>query len=130
MACVIPAVEVVDGVIGDRKQAGAFTAISAGSVAGLVLGRPCFDWRGLDLRTHRLVPGINCKTAAEGTGAAVLGDPMNALAWLANLCVALGEPLGAGEIVTLGTCTGLTRVADGDRVVVDYGALGTVELAF
>jgi 2-keto-4-pentenoate hydratase len=130
VACVIPAVEVVDGVIGDRKEAGPSSNIAAGSVAGLVLGRPHFNWRELDLRTHPVALSVNGETVAEGTGAAVLGDPMNALAWLANLCVALGEGLCAGEIITLGTCTGLTPVSAGDLVSVDYGALGTVELAF
>ncbi len=130
VACVIPAVEVVDGVIGDRKEAGPPTNIAAGSVAGLVLGRPCFDWRALDLPSHGVKLSVNGKAAAEGTGAAVLGDPMNALAWLANLAASLGEPLGAGEIVTLGTCTGLTPVKRGDRVAVAYGVLGSVEIEF
>jgi 2-keto-4-pentenoate hydratase len=130
VACVIPAVEVVDGVIGDRQEAGPPTNIAAGSVAGLVMGRPHFNWRELDLPAHKVALAVNGEQIAEGTGAAVLGDPMNALAWLANLCVALGEGLCAGEIITLGTCTGLTPVSAGDRVVVDYGALGTVELDF
>jgi 2-keto-4-pentenoate hydratase len=130
VACVVPAVEVVDGVIGDRKEAGPPTNIAAGSVAGLVLGRPHFNWRELYLPTHKVVLAVNGEMIAEGTGAAVLGDPMNALAWLANLCVALGEGLCAGEIITLGTCTGLTPVSAGDVVSVNYGALGTVELAF
>ena len=69
----------------------------------------------------------------SGAGAAMSGllkGDWNALAWLANLCVALGEGLCAGEIITLGTCTGLTPVSAGDVVSVNYGALGTVELAF
>lgn len=130
VAAVIPAVEVVDGVIGDRKEAGPATNIAAGSVAGLVLGRPCFDWRALDLPSHGVALSVNGETVAEGIGAAVLGDPMNSLAWLANLAISLDEPLAAGEIITLGTCTGLTPVQSGDSVSVDYGNLGAVEIAF
>ncbi len=55
---------------------------------------------------------------------------MNSLAWLANLAISLDEPLAAGEIITLGTCTGLTPVQSGDSVSVDYGNLGAVEIAF
>ena len=130
VACIIPAVEVVDGTIGDRKAAGPPTNVAAGTGAGLVLGRPCYDWRGLDLPGNPVVLAINGTVRVEGEGSAILGDPMNSLAWLANLAASLDEGLHAGEIVTLGTCTGLTPVSSGDRVIVTYGPLGTVEISF
>ena len=130
VACIIPAVEVVDGTIGDRKIAGPPTNVAAGSGAGLVLGRPCFDWRELDLPNNPVVLTINGEVRVEGEGSAILGNPMNSLAWLANLAASLGEGLNAGEIITLGTCTGLTPVSSGDRVIVTYGLLGTVEISF
>ena len=39
---------------------------------------------------------------SEGAGAATLGDPLNALAWLADASVAHGDPLRAGEIILSG----------------------------
>ena len=92
--------------------------------------RPCYDWRGLDLPGNPVVLAINGTVTVEGEGSAILGDPMNSLAWLANLAASLDEGLHAGEIVTLGTCTGLTPVSSGDRVIVTYGTLGTVEISF
>lgn len=39
---------------------------------------------------------------SEGAGSATLGDPLNALAWLAETAIALGDPLRAGEVVLAG----------------------------
>ncbi|NKB20782.1 MAG: hydratase [Alphaproteobacteria bacterium] len=130
VATVIPAVEIVDYRIGDRKAAGENTLIAAGTVAGLVLGTPCTDWRQFDLPSHRVALHIDGELKGEGEGSMVLGDPMNALAWLANLCIDLGQPLTAGQIITLGTCTGLAPIAAGSSSTVDFGPLGEVCLNF
>lgn len=130
IAAVIPAVEIVDSRIGDRKAAGENTLIAAGTVSGLVLGRPCTDWSKLDLPTHRVALYIDGELKGEGEGSMVLGNPINALAWLANLCITLGRPLTAGQIITLGTCTGLTPISVGSASVVDFGTLGEVCLNF
>jgi 2-keto-4-pentenoate hydratase len=55
---------------------------------------------------------------------------LNALAWLANLCVDRGSPLTAGQIITLGTCTGLAPIASGSTSITDFGPLGEVRLNF
>jgi 2-keto-4-pentenoate hydratase len=54
---------------------------------------------------------------------------MNVLVWLANQQSRFGRGLAAGDIVSTGTCTGLDRVAPGDRALADFGSLGQVELA-
>ena len=130
VAAVIPAVEIVDSRIGDRKAAGENTLIAAGTVAGLVLGTPCTDWRQFDLPTHRVALHIDGGLKGEGDGSMVLGNPLNALAWLANLCVDRGSPLTAGQIITLGTCTGLAPIASGSTSITDFGPLGEVRLNF
>ncbi|MBK17724.1 MAG: hydratase [Rhodospirillaceae bacterium] len=130
VAAVIPAVEIVDSRIGDRKAAGENTLIAAGTVAGLVLGTPSTDWRQYDLRSHRVALSIDGSLKGEGDGAEVLGDPLNSLAWLANLCIDLGCPLAAGQIVTLGTCTGLAPIEAGSEGIADFGPLGEVRVNF
>ena len=110
VAAVIPAVEIVDSRIGDRKAAGEQTLIAAGTVAGLVLGTPCADWRNLTLPVHKVALFIDKELKGEGDGSKVLGNPFNSLAWLANLCIDLGWPLTGGQIITLGTCTGLAPI--------------------
>ena len=67
------------------------------------------------------------RLARDGIGANVLGDPRVALTWLVNELSALGLTLRAGEVVTTGTCLVPLEIPPGDRVAMDFGALGRVE---
>lgn len=71
---------------------------------------------------------VNATVAAVGDGSAVLGDPLVALAWLANALAAAGRPLGEGDMVTTGTMTGLTPVRPGDDVVARFLGMGSVRV--
>lgn len=99
-----------------------------------VLGAAAPDlWRSLDLATH----AVHAQVAGEGgrgyrrsgSGAAVLGDPRVALAWLVNELSALGLTLKAGQFVTTGTCMVPLDLAPGDTVRADYGVLGAVSVS-
>jgi len=66
-----------------------------------------------------------------GTGASVLGSPLNSLSWLARHLVATGDHLRAGDFIITGTMHGKTAVAPGDFVSADFGkALGVLSLRF
>ena len=71
---------------------------------------------------------VNGAFVVEGVGANALGDPLNVLEWTANHLSALGDAILAGEIITTGTCTGVTPVSAGDIAVADFGDLGRVEV--
>ena len=43
------------------------------------------------------------KAVGFGTGADIMGNPLNALVWLANHCVRLQKPLKSEGFVMLGT---------------------------
>ncbi len=88
------------------------------------------DWRGRDLTTHPVVLKRNGAVVAEGTGAQVLGDPLNVLEWTANHLSRLGDGITAGEVISTGTCTGVTSVSAGDTLVADFGDLGAAEVRF
>ena len=98
--------------------------------AGIVLGAPCADWRGLDLPGHSVRLAIDGKTVAEGEGRNVLGDPVNALIWLVNHQRRRGVTLAEGAVISTGTTTGLTALAPGQVAVADYGSLGSVSVTF
>lgn len=123
-------------VVGCRVEggfAGAGTMVMIGDFAfnaALVTGREVENWRSVDLPAVRAKVAVNGEVKAEGTGAAVLGDPVEALVWAANEAIRIGRPLRAGDIVSTGSMTGVTPVKPGDRMVGDFGALGTVEIAF
>ena len=51
---------------------------------------------------------INGEVRSSGNGAACLGDPLEALRWLAVQCHRFGDPLRAGQVVLSG-CPGSVR---------------------
>ncbi len=85
-------------------------------------------WRDIDLPSHPVRLFKNGRLAGEGSGAKALDGPLSVLLWTANHLSRLGEAIEAGEVVTTGTCTGITPVAPGDAVSADFGSLGRVEL--
>lgn len=92
------------------------------------------DWRALDLATHPVQATVSnagaLRDERSGSGAAVLGDPRLALAWLANDLRARGIGLRPGDFVTTGTCMPPLAVVAGDVVQCDFGVLGRVSAVF
>ena len=86
-------------------------------------------WRERDLAQHALTARRNGAFVAEGRGANALGDPRVALTWIANELTQYGEHLRAGDVVTTGTCVVPFALAPGDRIEVDFGDFGKVEVA-
>lgn len=85
-------------------------------------------WRDVDLAAHpvhaQVAGATGCRYTRAGSGAAVLGDPRVALAWLVNELSSLGLTLKAGQFVTTGTCMAPLELVPGDRVQADFGVLG------
>src|SRR6267378_708437 len=98
------AIELIEDLRHDYKRLDA-AAMVAGNVwnAGVVLGAPLTEWRTLDLERIRAQLSINGQKIAEGTGGDVMGNPLNALAWLAETLAAAGIPLRRGMIVMTGS---------------------------
>lgn len=127
IAGICPAIEVVDPRIGEARS-GPLSVADAMANAAFVHGSVQTAWRSLDLARHEIVLRIGDKEAARGTGAAILGDPLAAVVVLANTQPPVGAGLEAGQIVTTGTCTGMTVVQAGEEIIADFGVLGTVAL--
>jgi len=81
-------------------------------------------------RLGRSDHGKALRYSRDGTGANVLGDPRIALTWLANRLSSLGITLQKGQWVTTGTCMVPLELDSGDRVSVDFGWLGRVNMIF
>ena len=73
----------------------------AGNVwnAGVVLGALVTGWRRLDLATVTSRLTINGCEIGGGKGSDVMGNPLNALSWLADKLANGGTPLRRGMIV-------------------------------
>ena len=123
-------IEVPDSRFADFVTAGAAQLIADNACAHqFVLGPEApAVWRGMDLAQHRVSGRVGKRYEREGVGANVLGDPRIALTWIANELSRHGVTLGAGQIVTTGTCVVPLEILPGDEVVADFGALGVASM--
>jgi len=126
-----PALEIIG-----RRTAGNTLPGHHGSIsdfalnAGFIAGEPIDNWQSLDLATHEVVGLVDGEETNRGTGAAVLGHPLNGLAWLAKALSDRGERLQAGEIVSTGTCLGIIPITPGHTITGDFGSAGTISVTF
>ncbi len=128
---VCPALELIDTYWVDGVALGVAHLIADnGSNGALVLGAPIPDWRAQDLAAASATLTVDGAPAAEGTGAAVLGHPLNALVWLANDLSRRGIGLAEGAVVASGSMTGITQCRPGATALADYGLLGKVQVMF
>lgn len=126
---VLPAIEVVDHRFVDWSLGAPSIAADNAIHGWWVHGSPYQgDWHTLDLAEHALEARVDGELVGEGTGAAVLGHPLNVLAWLANELPRYGHELRAGDLVTTGVCTDVFTAGAPSTVLADFGSLGTVSL--
>ena len=129
VAGVVPAIEIVDSRFDDWEKVGAHSLIIDNAVHGAwVKGTLSAEFGDLAEHGVRLI--ANGEEVTSGKGAAALGHPLKALAWLANALPQYGLFLKRGDWVTTGVVTGLYYARPGDRVVADFGSLGEVAVSF
>jgi 2-keto-4-pentenoate hydratase len=125
---VVPALEVIDSRIRDWKITLVDTIADNASCHCAVLGTESRAAGDVDLPRAAVAMSVNGEVVHEGVGAAVLGDPAEAVAWLANALAGHGVSLRAGHVVLSGSITAAVPIAPGDHVVADFGPLGRVEV--
>lgn len=128
--CAIAAIEIVDSRIADWKITFADTVADNGSSAFFVLGKERKSLRGLDLYTCGMALEVDGKVASLGAGAACLGHPLAAAAWLARTLAARGEGLKAGDVVLTGALGPMVALKPGMRVRAKIGGLGEAQFRF
>ncbi len=126
MACF----EIVDSRIRDWKIKIQDTVADNASCGVFVLGDRLVDPRDVDLGTCGMVLEKNGEIVATGAGAAALGHPANAVAWLANTLGAHGIALEAGEVILSGSLAAMVPVKAGDNLRVSIGGIGGCSVRF
>lgn len=126
MACF----EIVDSRIRDWKIKIQDTVADNASCGVFVLGDALVDPRRVDLLTCGMVLEKNGEIVGTGAGAAALGSPVNAVAWLANTLGRLGIALEAGEVVLSGSLAAMFPVKAGDSLRVAIGGIGGCSVRF
>lgn len=127
---VIPCFEIVDSRIHDWKIRIQDTVADNASCGVFVLGREQVDPRELDLPNLHMRVFKNGAPISEGRGSAVQGNPLTAVAWLANTLGALGIPFKAGEIILSGSLVPLEPARAGDDFSLTIDGLGSARVSF
>ena len=129
-AYAIPAIEVVDSRI-KGWDIGIVDTIADNASSGMyVLGNQSMSIDSMDLRLVGMVTEKNGEAISFGAGAACLGHPLHAVAWLARKMVDVGRPLDAGDTVLSGALGPMVDAAAGDCFETRISGLGSVRIAF
>lgn len=130
IAYALPAIEIVDSRISDWRITFADTVADNGSSGFFVLGDTPRKLDRLDLRTCGMAMSFDDEVVSLGAGAACLGHPLNAAAWLARTLANHGTSLKAGDVVLTGALGPMATLRPGIRVHADIGGLGGCGFTF
>lgn len=97
------------------------------SAARYVVGDP-LPWDGQPLDLVGTLLEVNGRVVDTAAGAAVMGHPAEAVAWLVRKLHSQGRTLPAGSLVLSGSPTAAVAVGPGDHVLASVDRLGEVEL--
>ena len=126
VAFAVPAIEVVDSRIAGWNITIVDTVADNASCGLYVVGGRPVVLAGIDLPAIEMRMTINGAQVSNGTGAACLGHPLNAVRWLADELSRRGTPLQAGDCVMTGALGPMRDLKPGDVIEADLGAMGTV----
>jgi 2-keto-4-pentenoate hydratase len=127
---VLPSIEIIDSRIRSWDIRLVDTVADNASSARLVLGGTPRLLTALDLRAVPAALERNGRIVETGTTGAVLGNPVKAVAWLANTLGRFGVTLEAGHVILPGSCTRAVDVMPGDWIRARFGGLGEVAVGF
>jgi 2-keto-4-pentenoate hydratase len=129
VASLHPAIEVVGLRIANRRALGVRGTVAdhAGNF-GVCYGAAVEDWQSLDLAECGVRHLVDGEEIAASSGANVLGNPLNSLAWLANHLAGRGHALAAGHWIISGAATGPLPAPPGSTMTADFGTLGRIEV--
>ena len=126
---VFAAVEVFDSRFEDyRYRLPDVIADNVGAARFALGSRACTPAELEDLRLIGCVFRSAGEVVGTAAGAAVMGHPAAAVAWLVNALAARGEHLGAGSIVLTGGLTAPVPVREGAALTAEFDQLGSVEI--
>jgi 2-keto-4-pentenoate hydratase len=125
----LAALEVVDSRIRDWRITLADTVADLASMGAVVLAEtavPPGEWQA---RLVGMALDADGEVVASGAGAASLGDPLAAIAWLVRTLHPLGASLEAGQFVMTGALHAAVPPARGTTYTAEFDRLGAVSLS-
>ena len=127
---VLPSLEIVDSRVAEWRIRLPDTIADNASSGAVVLGGSPTRLTDVDVRLVGATLRSNGELRETGASGAVLGNPVVAVAWLANKVAGFGVALQEGHVVMPGSCTRMIPVQPGDVVRADFDRLGHVSTAF
>jgi 2-keto-4-pentenoate hydratase len=124
----VSAIEIVDSRIADWRIKLADTIADLASSGAIVLGSAVAPVDGVDLRLVGMVFTRDGEVIATGAGAAALGSPLSAIAWLVNTLHEVGDSLRAGQFVMTGALHAAVGIEPGQVFRAEIDRLGPVAL--
>jgi 2-keto-4-pentenoate hydratase len=124
------AIEVVGSRIANWDIKLADTVADNASSSHFVLGTRKVPLAQADLINCAMTMVRRGDTVSTGSGAACMGNPLNAAAWLADAMVKYGRPLQAGDVIMTGALGPMVAVNAGDVVEARIEGLGEVRATF
>jgi 2-keto-4-pentenoate hydratase len=125
------AIEVPDSRFSDFTQVGVPSLAADAMCGGFFITGPSVDgWRSLDLASQPARLICDGREVSAGSGAAVLGDPREALRWMAGEVLSRGWSLRAGDIVLTGASAPPVPVHAGDALEAVFDGLGSAQVEF
>jgi 2-keto-4-pentenoate hydratase len=126
----LPALEIVDSRIADWQIGFTDTVADCASSGLFVVGtdaRPLTEVEPVEVEMSLT---INGEVRSSGNGAACLGDPLEALRWLAVQAARFGDPLRAGHLILSGALGPFVPFAAGDDVVASISGFAPLTVKF
>lgn len=131
IACIdylLPALEIVGSRIENWDIRITDTIADNASASHFVLGHSPRTLDEVDIIDCNMKMMKNGNLVSEGKGSACLGSPLNAVLWLANKMMELGQPIEAGEIILSGAVGPMTDIAAGDTINSEIEGFGKVSV--
>lgn len=129
-AYVVPAIEICGSRIAGWDITFGDTVADNASSGAFVLGPHRMPLGDLDLRDVRMSMSIDGTEVSAGAGSACLGDPVEAVVWLARRARDLGDPLRSGQVVLSGPLGPMRPVGPGCTVRATLTDLGSVTFTY
>ncbi len=124
---VVPAIEVVDTRYLEGGKPGVIDSISDAASCGFVMaGANPVSLGDIDVRHVGGALYRNGEVIESGTAAAVMGNPVNSVAWLARKLNEFGVEMQAGHSILSGSFIRMQPIAAGETYVADFGPLGQI----
>jgi 2-keto-4-pentenoate hydratase len=123
---VVASIELVDSRIEDWKIRLPDTVADMASSGAIVISGHPVPVADVDLRLIGMVLTRDGEVVATGAGAAALGDPAAAVAWLVRTLHPFGAVLAAGSVVMTGALHAAVPIAPGETYRAEFDRLGPV----